>query len=138
MKEQLVQAIAAARAGEREKAELLLQQVLKANPRGRELTETLYWLGLLATDLTEKRRYLTHVVRLDPQHERANKQLEKLPPRKRRPKRRSRPRSQPKTPSARIVVHRSSFRAMAVTGCVNDVAIIKKTPFLSPLTAFGN
>ncbi|MBP7998346.1 MAG: TFIIB-type zinc finger domain-containing protein [Chloroflexi bacterium] len=80
MKEQLVQAIAAARAGEREKAELLLQQVLKANPRGRELTETLYWLGLLATDLTEKRRYLTHVVRLDPQHERANKQLEKLPP----------------------------------------------------------
>ncbi|MBK9052536.1 MAG: hypothetical protein IPL78_16985 [Chloroflexi bacterium] len=80
MKKQLAEAIAAARAGERERARHLLQDILNAKPRGRELTETLYWLSLLSTDGAEKQRYLKQILRLDPQHERAQQQLRKLPP----------------------------------------------------------
>ena len=80
MKKQLAEAIAAARAGERERARHLLQDLLNAKPRGRELTETLYWLSLLSTDGAEKQRYLKQILRLDPQHERAQQQLRKLPP----------------------------------------------------------
>ena len=80
MKKQLTEAIAAARAGERDQARQILQELLKAKPRGRELTETLYWLSLLSPDNAEKRRYLEQILRLDPQHERAQQQLDKLPP----------------------------------------------------------
>lgn len=79
MKKQLAEAIKAARAGETEQAQQMLQELLKAQPRGRELTETLYWLTLLTPDPTTKRRYLAQILKVDPQHERAQQQLAKLP-----------------------------------------------------------
>ncbi len=79
MKQQLAEAIKAARAGETERARQMLRELLKGQPRGRELTETLYWLSLLSPDPTAKRRYLEHILRVDPHHERAQQQLAKFP-----------------------------------------------------------
>lgn len=78
MKKQLAEAIEAARAGERDRARQMLLELVKAKPRGRELTETVYWLSLLSTDPAEKRRYLETILRVDPQHERARQQLARL------------------------------------------------------------
>jgi len=78
MKKQLAEAIEVARAGERDRARQMLLELVKSKPRGRELTETVYWLSLLSTDPAEKRRYLETILRADPQHERARQQLARL------------------------------------------------------------
>lgn len=74
-KDTLVQAIELLKAGQASQAAVLLANVLKEEP---ELVQGWYMLGLALEDEEKKIRAFKRVLKLDPSHEKARKQLEKL------------------------------------------------------------
>jgi thioredoxin-like negative regulator of GroEL len=75
-REELLQlGIQTARAGNRQSARVMLQQVLNEDPRNER---ALLWMAALARDKTEKRRYLTQCLRTNPRSITARRELEKM------------------------------------------------------------
>lgn len=75
MQAQLKQAIAATRSGKKKEAQILLTQILEADPRN---VQAWYLLSLLVDSGSKQRAYLQKVVALDPTHEKAQARLAEL------------------------------------------------------------
>ncbi len=75
-REELLQlGIQTARAGNKQSARVIFQQVLNGDPRNER---ALLWMASLARDSTDKRRYLTRVLRYNPNNETARRELQRM------------------------------------------------------------
>jgi hypothetical protein len=73
--EMLQQAVQAFQAGDRERARKLLGQVISVDPKNETAW---YYLAAAQDDLLKRRDYLQRVLELNPMHEKARQQLDKL------------------------------------------------------------
>jgi tetratricopeptide (TPR) repeat protein len=75
MNDRLQQGIAAFQAGDRERARLIFEEIVRFEP---ENDTAWYYLAAAQTDFTLRRQYLERVLQINPQHQRAREVLERM------------------------------------------------------------
>ncbi len=75
-REELIQmAIRTARSGNKQSAVVMFQRVLNEDPRNER---ALLWMGALATDPKEKRRFLLKTLKVNPKNKTAREELQRM------------------------------------------------------------
>lgn len=76
MNDRLQEGIAAFQAGDRERARLIFEEIVRFEP---ENDTAWYYLAAAQTDFNLRRQYLERVLQINPQHQRAREVLERMP-----------------------------------------------------------